>query len=60
MADKTIFSCPCHDSAFGQRGEVAGGPSPRAMDRLVTRVVKGQVEVKYEKFKSGVAEKVSV
>jgi Rieske Fe-S protein len=56
--EKHAFACPCHESAFGLDGTVAGGPSPRALDELESRVVDGQVEVKYERFKQGTKDKV--
>jgi Rieske Fe-S protein len=52
------FACPCHESFFDLEGRVSSGPSPRGMDELETRVVDGRVEVKFEKFKIGSAEKV--
>jgi menaquinol-cytochrome c reductase iron-sulfur subunit len=51
------FACPCHESFFGLDGKVSSGPAPRPMDELETRIVDGQVEVKFEKFKIGTAEK---
>jgi Rieske Fe-S protein len=55
---KSSFACPCHDSYFDLDGRVSSGPAPRAMDELETRIVDGRVEVKFEKFKIGSAEKV--
>lgn len=52
------FACPCHESFFELDGRVISGPAPRAMDELETRIVDGRVEVKFEKFKIGTAEKV--
>lgn len=52
------FSCPCHESWFETDGAVASGPAPRGMDELQTRVVDGQVQVKFEKFKIGTSDKV--
>lgn len=54
------FRCPCHNSTFMlDGGIVAPSPSPRPMDALECRVAKnGEVEVKWEKFRAGVAEKV--
>ena len=56
--DKKAFACPCHESSFDLDGQVAAGPSPRAMDSLETRIRGGKVEVKFEKFKLGTADKV--
>lgn len=52
------FVCKCHDSHFTEQGGVVDGPSPRGMDPLETRVAEGWVEVRYRKFKLGVAERV--
>lgn len=60
VASQRSFACPCHESAFSLEGAVAGGPSPRGMDRLETRIVEGQVEVRFEKFALGTSEKVTV
>ncbi len=58
VASKKEYACPCHESSFSADGAVAGGPSPRGMDSLQTRIREGQVEVKFEKFKIGTADKV--
>lgn len=51
------FACPCHESWFDTDGAVASGPAPRGMDALETRVVNGMVQVRFEKFKIGTADK---
>ena len=53
------FRCPCHNSRFTlDGGIVAPSPSPRAMDSLECRVGDtGEVEVKWQKFRAGVAGK---
>jgi menaquinol-cytochrome c reductase iron-sulfur subunit len=54
------FDCPCHKSSFtldGQRS--AQSPSARDLDRLETRVADGTVHVKYEKFRTGTAQKIA-
>ncbi len=53
------FRCPCHNSSFTLDGAiVAPSPSPRAMDGLDCRVAaNGTVEVKWETFYTGIAEK---
>ena len=55
------FRCPCHNSTFTlDGGIVAPSPSPRAMDGLECRVAKnGEVEVLFQKFRAGIAEKVA-
>jgi menaquinol-cytochrome c reductase iron-sulfur subunit len=52
------FSCPCHTSSFDPEGKRTGGPSPRDMDSLATRMVDGFVEVDFKRFRIGVSEKV--
>lgn len=54
------FRCPCHASKFTlEGGIVAPSPSPRPMDTLECRVAQnGGVEVKWQKFRAGVADKV--
>jgi Rieske Fe-S protein len=53
------FRCPCHNSTFTlDGGIVAPSPSPRAMDTLDCRIGgNGAVEVKWEKFRAGIAGK---
>jgi len=53
------FRCPCHNSSFTlDGGIVEPSPSPRPMDELECRVVGGGVvEVKWENFYTGIADK---
>jgi menaquinol-cytochrome c reductase iron-sulfur subunit len=39
------FVCPCHGGVYDYQGKVAGGPPVRPLDRFVTRVRSGQVQV---------------
>ncbi len=48
------FHCPCHDGAFNREGQVMGGPPPRPLDKLQTRVVNGDLQVFYQDFRLGV------
>ena len=59
-SQEKCFRCPCHNSKFiFDGGIVAPSPSPRPMDGLECRVAKnGSVEVKWERFRAGVAEKI--
>ncbi len=57
------FGCPCHASDFDKAGRRRAGPAPRNMDSLECRITgpdaTGQhwVEVKYQEFQTGIAEK---
>lgn len=57
VPDREQFLCPCHDSWFSPDGEVLSGPSPRAMDTFEVRVVGEKVEVEFQKFVLGTADK---
>lgn len=59
-AQQKQFACPCHESAFTLEGERLGGPAPRAMDPLEARVVDGQVEVRFVRFRAQVKERVEI
>jgi menaquinol-cytochrome c reductase iron-sulfur subunit len=39
------FVCPCHGGVYDSQGKVAGGPPVRPLDRFVTRVKNGQVQI---------------
>jgi quinol---cytochrome c reductase iron-sulfur subunit, bacillus type len=39
------FICPCHGGVYDYQGKVAGGPPVRPLDRFVTRVQGGQVQI---------------
>ncbi len=54
------FRCPCHNSSFTlDGGIVEPSPSPRPMDSLECRVSEhGEVAVKWETYRAGIAEKV--
>ena len=39
------FVCPCHGGVYDFEGKVAGGPPVRPLDRFVTRVQDGQVQI---------------
>jgi cytochrome b6-f complex iron-sulfur subunit len=39
------FICPCHASAFDIRGDVLGGPAPRALDLYAVRIENETVKV---------------
>jgi Rieske Fe-S protein len=39
------FVCPCHGGVYDFQGKVAGGPPVRPLDRFVTRLQGGQVQI---------------
>jgi menaquinol-cytochrome c reductase iron-sulfur subunit len=59
--DGIKYFCPCHNAAFDVAGKRtdAVSPSPRDMDTLETEIRKNEVWVKFQTFRSGVAEKVA-
>jgi menaquinol-cytochrome c reductase iron-sulfur subunit len=54
------FACPCHGSIFSLDGKVLGGPAPRPLDTLPTKVENGGLFVVWQRFKAGIPEKVPV
>jgi menaquinol-cytochrome c reductase iron-sulfur subunit len=45
-ADRHEFRCPCHGGRFTRTGAVTGGPPPRGLDEVETRVDAGRVFVR--------------
>jgi cytochrome b6-f complex iron-sulfur subunit/menaquinol-cytochrome c reductase iron-sulfur subunit len=54
------FNCPCHDSDFGPHGERNGGPSPRDLDGLQTRIADGWIEVDFRRYRVGTDQRVEI
>jgi menaquinol-cytochrome c reductase iron-sulfur subunit len=54
------FECPCHGSVYALDGTVLGGPAPRRLDTLPTKIENGVLFVEWEQFKSGTPEKIPV
>lgn len=51
------FKCPCHGSAWNAKGEKLGGPTPRGLDVLESRIDGDKLKVRYQDFKSGSSQK---
>ena len=45
------FICPCHLGVFAPDGKLLGGPPPRDMDRLETKVENGVLKTQYQFFR---------
>jgi menaquinol-cytochrome c reductase iron-sulfur subunit len=45
------FVCPCHLGAFSPEGKLLGGPPPRDMDRLESKVEGGVLKTQYQFFR---------
>jgi len=54
------FECPCHGSVYSLDGKVLGGPAPRPLDTLPSKIENGKLSVDWLQFKSGTAEKIPV
>jgi menaquinol-cytochrome c reductase iron-sulfur subunit len=54
------FYCPCHHSVFAIDGGVLGGPAPRPLDTLPSRIEDGELRVEWERFELGTPEKKRV
>ncbi len=59
--EKGIFHCPCHHGLFELKtGKVIGGPPPRPLDTLETKVQDGVLYAAYQDFRAGIPEKVAI
>lgn len=54
------FQCPCHGSVYDPSGKVLGGPAPRSLDELPSKIEEGELKVIYKEFKSGLSDQVEL
>jgi menaquinol-cytochrome c reductase iron-sulfur subunit len=54
------FKCPCHGSIYDAGGKVLGGPAPRPLDVLPSKIEDGRLFVIYKEFKAGLREAVEL
>ena len=54
------FKCPCHGSVYDVSGAVLGGPAPRHLDMLPSKIENGRLFVVYKEFKSGLSKAVEL
>jgi menaquinol-cytochrome c reductase iron-sulfur subunit len=54
---KGEFVCPCHHASFAPDGKLRGGPAPRSMDWLESRIDGGVLNVRYQYFRQLVRSK---
>lgn len=57
---KQEFRCPCHTATFALDGLVLGGPPPRPLDTLPSKVEGGRILVQYREFRAGTAAKIEL
>ena len=55
------LECPCYGSVYAMdgKGKMPGGPAPRALDTLPTKVQCGDLYVEWQASKAGIPQKVS-
>ena len=49
--EENRFVCPCHNGQFTAEGKLLGGPPPRGMDQLESKVEDGKLVVHYQSFR---------
>jgi menaquinol-cytochrome c reductase iron-sulfur subunit len=55
--EENRFVCPCHNGQFTAEGKLLGGPPPRGMDQLESKVEDGKLVVHYQSFRQLVPNK---
>ncbi len=56
-AERNQFVCPCHIGVFAPDGKLVGGPPPRDMDRLESKIEGGVLKVHHQYFRQLVKDK---
>ena len=51
------FECPCHNSSFDLSGRCLSGPAPRGLDELDVTAEGGELLVRMQRFRTGIAKK---
>lgn len=51
VGDQNEFVCPCHGGTYSASGKLLGGPPPRGLDHLETKVEEGVLKTQYEFFR---------
>jgi menaquinol-cytochrome c reductase iron-sulfur subunit len=62
-SEKSVFYCPCHNSSFDLKGQIADkkSPAPRAMDALDVEVKDGkEIWVTFQNYETGRAQKIPI
>jgi menaquinol-cytochrome c reductase iron-sulfur subunit len=59
-SDQNEFYCPCHGGRYSPDGVVLGGPPPRPLDLLPSRVESGNLLVEFQDYRVGVPTKEAV
>ena len=49
------FGCPCHKSDFDEEGKPTGGPAPRPLDRLETKIEGERLKLRFVRFRPGLS-----
>ncbi len=59
--ERGVFHCPCHHGLFDLKtGAVLGGPPPRPLDTLETKIEDEYLYVAYRTFRAGIPDKIAV
>jgi menaquinol-cytochrome c reductase iron-sulfur subunit len=60
QSESDQFMCPCHKAVFNTNGTLISGPPPREMDALESEIRGGRLWVRWQDFKIGVPDRISV